>query len=744
MRISSWTEFPRAAKIVIGLMAAGALVLSLWMPVLGADEPRGELGLRVMGQSELLADSPASLRIIVTDPLAQAPVPRALVSVRLARAEGGVAQVLFTGRTDRLGTVRAEFHVPDVPDGDYKLIVHAQAGDKREKATQQVSIRRGFQILLTTDKPIYQPTQTMHLRALALRLPRLKAAAAAEITLEVSDAKGNKVFKQTENANDFGIVAADFILADEVNLGRYKVKALLGDDEAEKTVTVKRYVLPKFKVSIDTDRDYYLPGQHVAGTLQADYFFGKPVAGGKVKLTVKTFDFEFRDLATIDGMTDDGGGFKFEADLPSSFVGQPVEQGKAFLQFEAEVTDQAEHTETAIATSTVAAADLEVNAVPESGNLVPGVDNMVYVMVSRPTGEPASARVSLGTVTWPDGKQDLLTLPAQRTDDLGIAQFTLPAAFTAKLQPEQMAEVPASLRQMAVALGGGSGEGASVTINLTAKATDGTQVRKDVKLTADPSSPDTSLLLRTDRALYKVGERLTATALTGVGSGTVYFDVVKDRQTMLTQAAPVEGGRATTRIVLGPQVSGTAWLSAYVITPLGQIVRDQRPIYVDAASDLAIDISADRDTYAPGSEARLDFTVKDASGRPVAAALGINVVDESVFALQELQPGMEKVYFFLEQELMKPRYEIHGFEMPTIITQEPGVRPAAWERKDRAAQIIFASVEPPELNAFEVDTYAQWLETAKQEWIDKLAPQVERLQAALHEYAARVCSRRTI
>jgi hypothetical protein len=42
-------------------------------------------------------------------------------------------------------------------------------------------------------------------------------------------------------------------------------------------------------------------------------------------------------------------------------------------------------------------------------------------------------------------------------------------------------------------------------------------------------------------------------------------------------------------------------------------------------------------------------------------------VDETVFALAEQQPGFAKVFFYLEQEAMKPRYEIHSIGMPEVV-----------------------------------------------------------------------------
>ena len=74
--------------------------------------------------------------------------------------------------------------------------------------------------------------------------------------------------------DEYGISAADFQLADEVNEGAYTLRAIMEQGNTEKTVTVERYVLPKFKVVIDTDKKYYLPAEKITGKIQVDYFFG--------------------------------------------------------------------------------------------------------------------------------------------------------------------------------------------------------------------------------------------------------------------------------------------------------------------------------------------------------------------------------------------------------------------------------------------------------------------------------------
>jgi len=721
-------------RVVIGVILVVGVVtaLSQMKAANGQPAPLLPLGIEMTGPKEWLSDSPAAVRVVVTDHSAGRPAPRARVVISLLTTQDETVDVLYRGRTDGRGTLRAAFDIPAVDPGAYRIAASARTGDLSDRVVQDVRIKRASQILLTTDKPIYQPSQTMHIRALALRRPDLRADAGQHLTLEVADAKGNKVFKKTSKTNDFGIASTDFELADEVNMGRYTIRAIVGEDEAEKTVTVKRYVLPKFKVQVSTDRSYYLPGDSVEGKVQADYFFGKPVSDGQVNISVKTFDVEFTEVRKVEGSTDDGGSFTFECTLSDHFVGQPLEQGKAFLQFEVKVTDQADHTEQAIHTASVAAGHLGINAVAEAGELVPGVENIIYVMTSRPTGEPVSA-----TVRVESAKTDAGPVPLERTDyrtdELGIAEV----ALTPQVQAADPAAAPPNMGF--VGMGGRMGPqaedaGPNMTLQLAARLPDGTVTEKTVQIGQRPGTTD-NLLLRVDRPLAKVGDVVNASALCAAKSGSVFFDIVKDRQTVLTQAADIRDGRASLDLRLTPDITGSIYLSAYRIMPSGQIVRDTRPMFVEPANDLAISVDADKETYLPGGDTKLTFAVRDADGNPVAAALGINVVDESVFALQELQPGMEKVFFYLEQELMKPRYEIHGLELPTIITTHPDDMPVTRRAEaERAAKVVFAGVKVPDLDLFQVNSYADRVGKAKEAWAKEMQPTVENLLKAIRKY----------
>jgi hypothetical protein len=109
---------------------------------------------------------------------------------------------------------------------------------------------------------------------------------------------------------------------------------------------------------------------------------------------------------------------------------------------------------------------------------------------------------------------------------------------------------------------------------------------------------------------------------------------------------------------------------------------------------------ADAPVYKPGGEARIRFRVTNSRGEGVSAALGLQVVDEAVFALAEKQPGFAKVFFYLEQEVMKPRYEIHSIGMPEIV--EP-VEQSKFDQRDRAARALFSATEMVNTNNFQTE-----------------------------------------
>ena len=615
--------------------------------------------VRVFAQRAYAAGSRASVRVIAVDAKSGDPLRDSHVKLDLVNADN--AAPLFAGQTDALGTAQVEFTLPAGSYGARTLRVTADTPLGTVTAEQPVQVERRNKILLTTDKPLYQPGQTMHVRALALDGPTRAAAADQPLTIEVEDAKGNKVFKRHGRTDRFGIAAADFELADEINFGPYHVRAILGAGDAlytqEKTVTVDRYVLPKFKVEIELSRDagrqqqnYYAPGETVEGKVTARYLFGKPLANAAVTVVLKSFDVEAAEIGRVTGKTDAEGRFAFSSKLPDFLAGRSTEQGSAPVSIGVEVKDTAEHTETKARDILVSNTPVLIMAVPESGQLLPGLDNRVFVLTSYPDGTPAQTTLTGDAV------------PASlQTDESGVATISVRPATAAP-----------------------------VVLNLKATDAEGHAAQASVKLESRAQAE--SLMLRSERAVYKVGDKLRLETISTRPRGAAYVDVVKDGQTLVTRAIETDDGRGRLDIDLTPEMFGTIEVRAYQFTADADPISDRRLVYVDPADDLNVEVSAGRDGYRPGEEARVEFRATDRAGRPVSAALGVEIVDEAVFALSDKQPGFEKVFMQLQKELLTPRYEVHQFSFEQVVLDDfQGAAATHADRRERAAEVLLAA-----------------------------------------------------
>ena len=390
-------------RIVVSLVMSAVLAVVAYSIYVSMHEPDRQETV-VLGQTRIAAGSPAGLRIVVRDRVSGVPVKGARVALSLL---GKAAPPVKLGafQTDASGSVADAINVPALPPGEYQLTVDSASSLGRDHVVKKIEVQNPARVLLSSDKPIYQPGQTIHLRSLAINARTQKPFTNEAVTFEVSDPKGNKVFKESRKSSAFGIASADFVLASELNLGRYEIRAIAGAVTTERTVEIKNYVLPKFKIHIATDKSYYLPGQTVAGTVQASYFFGKPVSDAMVKLTAATMQEKPVVISEAQGRADSGGKYSFQFVLPDFLVGMPQKKEQAFLDLTAEIADSAQHVEQTTLSLSVAKSELELAAIPEAGVFVPGVVNFLYVLTEYPDGRPAVCKIYVnGTSYESDGQ----------------------------------------------------------------------------------------------------------------------------------------------------------------------------------------------------------------------------------------------------------------------------------------------------------------------------------------------------
>jgi uncharacterized protein YfaS (alpha-2-macroglobulin family) len=255
-----------------------------------------------------------------------------------------------------------------------------------------------------------------------------------------------------------------------------------------------------------------------------------------------------------------------------------------------------------------------------------------------------------------------------------------------------------------------------------AKDRQGNKAKAAAQLNAHPMGDN--VLLRLNKAVYQSADTMDVDVRTSAGLPTAFLDITRGGQILLSRWLEVKGGQAQYKLDLPPGLFGSMEVHAYQMLASGEIVRDSRVVYVQPRNDLKIEVKASKDTYKPGESGRIRFVVTDAAGKPTQAALGVIVVDEAVYALQELQPGLEKVYFTLQEELLKPQVEIKY--QPVPLDHLIRVRRLPPPQQQVAEVLMTAvKVQPP----------ARWQVAPDVERRTRFEGQIQQVGWALYRYA---------
>ena len=577
----------------------------------------GPYAVRVEGPARATRDRTVSYRVVAENPVTHAPISGAPVTLTVKNGADMVASLdgTTTARGDAIFTTSIDVV------GDMTVEAHgAVSGTTTVVGGKLMVVDAGSKVLLTTDKPLYQPGQVINLRALAIDKSTQKPVQSAPVTFEIQDGKGNKILKRAGKTDAYGLASTTFTLGQVLNMGTFQLKATVGNDHGDKTVTVSRYALPKFDVSVGADKPWYTPGQTVGGTVDARYFFGKAAAGADVTIDASTVDIGQTAFAKIVGKTDAQGHYAYSLMLPATLAGLPIQSGSGLVNLHVAVIDTAGQKVEKDQALTVAARSLRLALVPEGTQLAPGLPNRIDVFVTDPLGNPTPGAIV--------AVQDGADIFSGTTDAYGQASFDWTPDLT----------------------------GASAQLHVSVTAKDGTTAGDDFNLGAQMG--DAHVLVRSDAAVYGIGDTVTVDIATSPDARFVYVDWLNEGQDVDMRTLDVANGAAHFTKTVDASLAGSNRLEAYVVDATGNIVRAGRTIFVRDRGALTVDLQTDQTQYLPGAPATLTLSVTDETGAPAVAALGVQIVDEAVFALVDAQPGLLRTYFGLEDDFSQPTYQL--------------------------------------------------------------------------------------
>jgi hypothetical protein len=615
---------------------------SLPAPVVGVLS----VGDAITGVFELHAAAPEfvresghyTIRVRAIHPVTGRPVAGVAVQASFdLDSDNGKPFLTKTVATDRRGFASLPFILPQtVETSEVDVTVTGKLGDYSTEATDSFQVAHFSSVSVSTDKPIYQPGQALHMRLMAFDSNK-KAIAGEPATIKLLDPEDTLVYRTQLKTSTFGIASADWQIPDNLRLGTYRIQAAFGegryqDSAANATVKISRYELPTFSVTAKPDRAFYLPDQDASIEIHADYLFGEPVKHGHVRVVRETqrqwnyreqkWDAEEGD--TYEGDTDDHGLYVAKVDLSDDHDALAAEDYSRFhdLKLAAYYTDSSTgRTEQRRFDLRVTKDPVHIYVIgsdkPESG----GLPLEFYLSTSYADGSPASCDVE---VYWA-GEQK--SSKSNSTSAEPVEEF-LRRVHTNRYGVAKVAglSVPARTAHS-------PNDSSNIELSFRAKDSKG-EVGHHVESIWSNDSP--GIRVATDKTLYKPGEPVQVRLATAEPDLTLVVDALHDFQIIASKQVHVRHNTAEVVFDSTDKFENEVTVVAYTFgrkpgeDSYYAPIAGSHTVSFPKNHELQVEVKLAKSVYRPGDEATANLQVTNPDGEPAKSALGLVVVDKAV------------------------------------------------------------------------------------------------------------------
>ena len=532
-----------------------------------------------------------------------------------APASGNVRLTLFQGDIEVstasahiVGVGAVDLVVPAMAAGVYELELAVE--DVAESKRAPVRVEAGVLLLVETDKPIYKPGQTIRIRVMTLDTG-LKPLP-SDATVEVQDAKGIKVFKTQVTTDDYGMTSVDLPLSTEPNLGVWKLTTLVGDHKTQLDVRVEEYVLPKYEVSVVTERQWALANEPIKGTVKGEYSFGKPVVG-EVEIVASRYIGLWEEYARFTAPIN--GEEAFELPAVGFVAGVPEAGGQGNVTLDVTIREKSTgYEETTTELFTVAAAPVVLKVVPDSNVFKPGLEMGYLVVAQTPDGQPVDKLVGASFTYLDENFDTIVTRAVDFPTTNGKALLRDKAPSEAISLTLEVAGAPPLVL--------GSGHSPSGHFIHLEQVTEGD-------------------IVVGDEVYFRVNSTREAR--------NFYYEVLSRGSVLFTDVSAGPDIRFTASQLMAP----ASRLLVYQILPNNEIAADYLPFSVEASYPHEVQVGFSEEEVRPGSAVDINVQTQGES------RVGLVAVDRSVFILAENRLNLQQVFNELEKLYLGPQVELH-------------------------------------------------------------------------------------
>lgn len=563
------------------------------------------------------------VRVHAANPVTRTPVAGVEVTGNVSFDDEAGVPLVARGATNAAGDALLGFQLPKTLNLDEgTLEVAAQRQGQVRTAKFDVELARDMKLIISTDKPLYQPGQKLHVRALLFGAHR-RAVAESPVEFTLRNPESEVVFRGSATTNRFGIASIDWELPESLRLGMYHLEAeYQGEREYQNDrnsvpVRISRYDLPNFTLSASLDRPFYLSGQNARLQVSAKYLFGKPVTRGAVRVvreTERRWDYKAQKWETTEAEAytaelDPKGQASLQLDLTriqDGFSDEPYRPFRDF-SFAAFVTDASTgRTEQRRFPLRLSHNPIHVNV---AGARLSGNALTFYLVTVYADGTPARCHVRISEIA--EDEED--SKPAVATGEQFLRSVKTNRYGVAKVG------------DLLIRAGGNSSH--SMKLLFEARDARGAESRHVEAVWTERRDFDVS----TSKAVYREKEPIEVSVRAAAPAGVrIVVEIVREGSVLRSQTARLHKGRAFLVFPYEPQFQGELTLVAYAPGVAEAGVPGAHVVLYPRDTQLKIKLQPARASHRPGDQFTAILRVSSPTGVSRRSALGVVALDKAV------------------------------------------------------------------------------------------------------------------
>jgi uncharacterized protein YfaS (alpha-2-macroglobulin family) len=509
-----------------------------------------------------------------------------------------------------------------------------------------------YTVYIYTDRPIYRPRQKVYFKGIVRKFEDgdYLTVANKQVQVIVRNPEDTEIAKLTLTTNRFGSFAGEVDLPETAPLGRYGIVATIDGEEHFAHFEVAKYRKPEFEVKVTTDKPYYIKGEEICVSVKATYFFGAPVAEGKVSYIVSAspiwwspFADEFEawyEMPEYYGEFIMRNTTKLGKDGTVKFTVPTDHKRSADMRYfiRCAVTDQSNRTVSGVVSCSVFRASFQIALATDRFAYRVGETAKVQIKTEDVEWRPVSAKLHLALEIerWNRKAKRYERTEVKRQQVTTDANGTATATF--RLQ---------KAGYYRIACWGQDEKG-----RMTSKAV---WIWVCAEGDFDYSYPTLELVC--DKKAYRVGE--VAKVLVNSNRKGVWALVTVEGNDLLEAfVIPLHHQSSVFELPITKKMRPTSYLHVgYVFD--GRFISAHKIIAVPTYEKfLRVEVTAEKPVYQPREKARYRIVTRDAEGKPVSAELSFALVDEAIFAMRaDLTPDIRKFFFGWRPNLVETSWE---------------------------------------------------------------------------------------